>query len=301
MSANAIKPSKILLTTDFSESASCAFPYAMGLAKRHSSELVVLHVIPGQSEYVKDSEILKSYERISRENASEQLARIEFAGENDIPVRREITTAWSAKDGIIAFAKAEKPDLIVISTHGHGMVARLFLGSVARSVIAESPCPVLCVKCSGSGMLDEKREAIRIEKIMVPIDFSEDSRTAFKMAVEKAKEYDSQLHLMYVAHVDIPKELLTDDSRQYIELDETLHSHIYKRLQVFYREVDPSVEKVVTLVKKGSPAKQIAHYAESQSMDLIIMSRRGMGKNTYTLGGVVGRLLHETPCPTLVI
>ena len=60
MNKNAVKPAKILLTTDFSESASCALPYALGLARRHDSELVVLHVIVGDSEYVKDRDIHKS-------------------------------------------------------------------------------------------------------------------------------------------------------------------------------------------------------------------------------------------------
>ncbi len=301
MNQNTVVPAKILLTTDFSESASCALPYALGLAKRHGSELIVLHVIAGDSEYVKDRDIYKSYQRISREKAFEQLAAIEFAGKDDIKIRREITTGWSAKDGIVDFAKAEKPDLIIISTHGHGVVGRFFLGSVARSVTAEAPCPVLCVKCGESGMLDEKREEIHIERIMVPVDLSEDSRVALKLAVGYAKAYRAQLHLIYVVHVDVPPALLSDDSKEFFELDKKLHSRIYERLQAFHREVDPDVEKVVTMVEKGSPAKQIARYAESHEVDLILLSRKGLGRTPYTLGGVVGRLLHEANCPTLVI
>lgn len=301
MNANADKPSKILLTTDFSESASCALPYAVGLARRHGAELVILHVIVGDSEYVKDREIFKTYQRVSRENATEQLASLEFAGEKDIIIHREITTGWSAKDGIVDFAKAEKPDLIIISTHGHGVVGRFFLGSVARSVTAEAPCPVLCVKCGESGMLDENREEIQIARIMVPIDLSEESRVALKLAVKYAKAYQAELHLMYVVHVDVPEALLSDDSKECFELDEKLHSRIYQRLQNFHREVDPGVEKFVTMVEKGSPAKQIARYAGSQAVDLIILSRKGLGRTPYTLGGVVGGVLHEANCPTLVI
>ena len=301
MNKNSVKPAKILLTTDFSESASCAFPYALGLAKRHNSELVILHVIAGDSEYVKDREVFQSYQRISKEKAFAQLASIEFAGSEDIQFRREIATGWSAKDGIIGFAKAEKPDLIIISTRGHGVVGRFFLGSVARSVTAEAPCPVLCVKCDELGMLDEKKVEIQIARIMVPVDLSEESRVALKLAVEYAKAYQAQLHLMYVVHVDIPETILSDDAKGFFELDEKLHSHIYTRLQEFHREVDPGVEKVVTLVEKGSPAKQIARYAESHAVDMILLSRKGLGRTPHTLGGVVGSLLHEAHCPTLVI
>lgn len=301
MNKNGINPAKILLTTDFSESASCAFPFAMGLAKRHNSELVILHVIAGDSEYVKDREIFHSYQRMSQEKAFGQLARIELGGNDDIKIRREITTGWSAKDGIIDFAKAEEPDLIIISTHGHGVIGRFFLGSVARSVTADAPCPVLCVKCDESGMLDEKREEIQIARILVPIDLSEESRGALKLAAEYAKTYNAQLHLMYVVHVDVPMALFSDDTAGYFELDDKLHSLIYKRLQEFHREVGPGVERVVSLVEKGAPAKQIARYAESHEVDLIILSRKGLGRTPHTLGGVVGSLLHEASCPTLVI
>jgi nucleotide-binding universal stress UspA family protein len=47
---------------------------------------------------------------------------------------------------IIAAAKEEHCDLIVMATHGRGEVHRLLVGSVADKVIRMSPCPVLSVK-----------------------------------------------------------------------------------------------------------------------------------------------------------
>lgn len=301
MSVNTIEPAKILLTTDFSENAACAFPYAAGLARRHGSELVILHVTTGHSNYVEDNPIYHAYGRLSQDNARTQIQQVIIPGESEINVRRVIITSWSAKDGIVDFAKSEKPDLIVISTRGHGLVPRLVLGSVARSVIAEAPCPVLCVKCSETGMFDDKQQAIRIARIAVPIDLSEESRVALKLAAEYAKAYEAQLHLIYVVHFDVPEDFLPEDAREFLELDERLHASFYERLQEFCSEVDFSGEKVVTSVKKGSPAKQVAHYAESHSMDLIILSRKGLGRTPHTLGGMVGRLLHDANCPTLII
>lgn len=300
MTPNAVKPTKILLATDFSESASCAFPYAMQLAKRHGSEVVMLHVITGYADYARDNELLRSYAQVTRTDAQARLDQLEVAGEDAVAIRREIVTAWSAKDGIIAFAKAEKPDLIVMSTHGHGPVARFFLGSVARSVIAGAPCPVLCVKRDGSGMLGAGGEDLRIEHIVVPIDFSEDSRTALTLAADYARIYGAHLHLLYVVHVDIPLILVPEGSTRFLDLNDELRTDISGRLQEFQRDVDPTLENVVVIVEKGSPAKEIARYAESHAADLIVASRKGLGKTPHGFGCVAGRLLKEAHCPVLV-
>jgi nucleotide-binding universal stress UspA family protein len=48
----------------------------------------------------------------------------------------------------LAYAKAEAIDLIVMSTHGRGGVARLIYGSVATQVLRAAPCPVLVVRAN---------------------------------------------------------------------------------------------------------------------------------------------------------
>jgi nucleotide-binding universal stress UspA family protein len=47
---------------------------------------------------------------------------------------------------ILAGAKEQEVDLIVMATHGRGEVHRLLVGSVADKVIRFAPCPVLTVK-----------------------------------------------------------------------------------------------------------------------------------------------------------
>ena len=64
--------------------------------------------------------------------------------------------------------------------------------------------------------------------------------------------------------------------------------------------MDPAIDRVVSLVEKGSPAKQIARYAQAFEMDMIVLSRKGLGDSPHALGGVVERLLHDAPCPMLV-
>jgi nucleotide-binding universal stress UspA family protein len=47
---------------------------------------------------------------------------------------------------VVAYARDEAMDLIVLGTHGRSGVAHLFLGSVAERVVRTAPCPVLTVR-----------------------------------------------------------------------------------------------------------------------------------------------------------
>ena len=47
---------------------------------------------------------------------------------------------------IIKAAAKEKPHLVVMGTHGHGLIGRLVMGSVAQRVVADCSTPVLLVK-----------------------------------------------------------------------------------------------------------------------------------------------------------
>jgi nucleotide-binding universal stress UspA family protein len=46
---------------------------------------------------------------------------------------------------IIAYARENKIDLIVMGTHGRGAIAHMLLGSTTEKVVRKSPCPVLTV------------------------------------------------------------------------------------------------------------------------------------------------------------
>ncbi|MEO7254694.1 MAG: universal stress protein [Casimicrobium sp.] len=52
----------------------------------------------------------------------------------------------NAVDAIIAFVDSEKPDLIVMGTHGHSSLLNVVLGSVTTGVLSRCKVPVLLIR-----------------------------------------------------------------------------------------------------------------------------------------------------------
>ncbi len=111
-----------------------------------ADELVVLHVQPALSPRVKSmlgSDAVREYQE---EESAKVLKPIEkFLKNHSIP----FTTQWvvgSPVVEIIGTAKKKKAHMIVMGTHGHGLLGRALMGSVAQRVVADSDLPVLLVK-----------------------------------------------------------------------------------------------------------------------------------------------------------
>jgi nucleotide-binding universal stress UspA family protein len=57
----------------------------------------------------------------------------------------EVRTGSPATE-IVRYAKDRNIELIVMGTHGRGLVAHAVMGSVAEKVVRTAPCPVLTVR-----------------------------------------------------------------------------------------------------------------------------------------------------------
>ena len=58
--------------------------------------------------------------------------------------------AGDAGPMIVWVAEHEHADVIVVGSHGHGVLKRLVMGSVSQHVVNHAPCPVLLVRAPAS-------------------------------------------------------------------------------------------------------------------------------------------------------
>jgi nucleotide-binding universal stress UspA family protein len=139
---------KILLAADGSPYTKKALAFLVtheGVAGP-DDELVVLNVQPPVPPGVKGMVGASVVTDYHREEALKVIEPIkEFMGRHQIPFRC-LWVVGSAADEIVKAAGTEKAQMIVMGTHGYGVVARLVMGSVAQKVVAQSEVPVLLVK-----------------------------------------------------------------------------------------------------------------------------------------------------------
>jgi nucleotide-binding universal stress UspA family protein len=142
---------RILVATDFAESAERALACAVQLARRHGAELILLHVymdLPAYPEITAGQvEAIYEEQRGWIEAALERRAR---AARGEGLLARSMLRTGPAASTIAETANEEGADLLMIGSHGRSGLDRLILGSVAERVVRLATCPVLVVKSAAA-------------------------------------------------------------------------------------------------------------------------------------------------------
>lgn len=142
----------ILVATDGSAASEHAAQLAVDLARTHGAKLTAVFVVDPYP-YMGVGEInplgFQAYMSAAQQHAASAHAQVEALckrGGATIALQARLVENVGAATGIVETAKTEEADLLVIGSHGRSGLARLFLGSVATKVVAESPIPVLVTR-----------------------------------------------------------------------------------------------------------------------------------------------------------
>ena len=156
-----IEIKRILVPLDGSPLAEKALPLATTLAQKFECQIILLQVlhflIPTVSApYQHFPGWVVENRKYARQEAERYLqACQDELRQQGLEVKillREISPA----EDIIDVATTEQVDLIVMSTHGLGGLARWAIGSVADKVARHSPCPVFLVRQDGVNRRSEE-------------------------------------------------------------------------------------------------------------------------------------------------
>ncbi|NWG03938.1 MAG: universal stress protein [Syntrophaceae bacterium] len=142
----------ILFCTDFSEVAKAALPFAIDMTKKYGATLHVIHVYQDPehlAEYSISSNIQMDWIRVARGLGTEAEKKLRELAEE---ISKEVKPCQSKLlrgrpyTEIIRYAKENKMDLIVLSSHGLSGWEHILFGSTAERVLRESPCHVLVIR-----------------------------------------------------------------------------------------------------------------------------------------------------------
>jgi len=138
----------ILVPVDFSAYAEKAVCWALALAERWRSRLLLLHVVPIPSyppmlmgTYFNPANFAASLRAEAEARLKEFVTSL---GKTKVPVETQVIVGEPFHD-ICCVAEQEQADLIVMGTQGRTGLQHLLLGSVAERVVRHAPCPVLVV------------------------------------------------------------------------------------------------------------------------------------------------------------
>ncbi len=141
-----------------------------------------------------------------------------------------------------------------------------------------------------------------IKKVLVPVDFSDYSKSALNYAVDFAKHFNAQLFLIYVVEpviyppdfsmgqIAVPSIDLDMDKRAKEELENLVQKQIPKELTT------------KTIVKTGKPFVEIIDTASEINADIIIIATHGhSGVEHILFGSTAEKIVRKAPCPVLTL
>ena len=152
---------KILVTTDFTPNSEFAFKHAVMLARRNDAKIYLLHVLPQVDSSMRSylssvmgENQLEEFEQNNMGKAKEKMtenlnafAKKELADfpEDFARFAGTIVAIGHPVVKILEEANRLDVDLIVMGTHGKGLIEQAFLGSVAEKVLKKSTRPVFVI------------------------------------------------------------------------------------------------------------------------------------------------------------
>jgi nucleotide-binding universal stress UspA family protein len=289
----------VVVGYDGSPGARLALEWAIETARRDDRPLTLVHCVglsmtPAFRAYDPGVHV-HAYEELSHgvlteaiEIASKELDR------NDI---RPLSATGNTSAELVRVSP--QADLLVTGSRGHGTISSGLLGSTSYAVTAHAQCPAVVVR--GPSVI----HAGRSHPVVVAFDDSRPARTALRTAIQVAAAAEAQLHVVSVDNVGgLEAWPETDTVLGREEVVESMHRQVEKSLRDVVDETaraHPGLD-VRTGVVTGPAGRAIAGYADDVEAGLIVMGSRGHGGFTgMLLGSVSHRVIHDAPCPVMVM
>ncbi len=231
---------KILVPVDFSNRCLRMIADAKALAAIYGAELTLLHVvnpmysfpataISGPAMVPVPASVIAD-----RQKQLDQFAADELQG---VPVRRFVYEGDTV-DQVAGFVQSENVNLIVMPTHGYGMVRRFLIGSVTAKVLHDVACPVF----TGVHLDHHEAGTAAFAHILCAVDLLAQSRAVLSWAGQFASDCGARLDLV---HATASAERLSDAAAEL----ETLQDEVgVKASEVYLREGE-AVHTVCSVAK----------------------------------------------------
>lgn len=274
----------LLVPVDFSVTSKLALRFAAELAKQSHASLTLLHVVPTLlgGRFLPNTLLRKTAEKDLNQLAKKYLRHLPH---------QILIEEGSAFQQICKIAEAKKADMVIMSTHGYTGYKHTLLGSTAERVVRYSPCPTFVL---GPSVRSPKAQ---FKNILLPVDFSKNSKLLLNYAVKFAKSNRARLSLCHTVELPLYPPQAGPDMDT---LKRSMVKQAQAKLKALAQKLPPGMGSSQS-VRVGDAFDEIAQEARARKSDLIIISTHGYtGIQYMILGSTTEKVLRSAPCPVLV-
>lgn len=137
-------------------------------------------------------------------------------------------------------------------------------------------------------------------KILVPQDFTNVARRPVELARELAAVTQGEVIVLSVVDDSFPNPDVFSFQMPWADYHRHLRDAATRKLNALVEQVGVPGARVQ--VVRGKPAAKIVEYASQEKCDLIVMATQGTrGLRQALLGSVARRVVHEAPCPVMLV
>lgn len=135
------------------------------------------------------------------------------------------------------------------------------------------------------------------DKILIPSDGSEGAEVAVDHAIELAKKFDSEIHVIFVVdkRASPGQEPASSPLTQFRKIGEDI-------TEMISEEIQEENLTAVTEVTRGVPHEEITNYADENGIDLITMGTKGRtGLDRMLIGSTTEKVVRASNVPVMTI
>jgi nucleotide-binding universal stress UspA family protein len=260
-----------------------ALALAGSLQRVFASEIVAVHAFALDDNIGRGAD--GEYERVIHDRAVE-VARGEVE-RTGVSARPFVVADRSPGRALHHAATAHEAGLIVVGSAHRGRVGRVLAGDVSAGTLHGAPCPVL-VAPRGYG-----EHGGELSTIGVGFDGSPESRAALEFGHRIAEAVGARLRVICVVVAPDPG----GPAQEWAERAHRRRAEAEERLAAALADLGEIASGALPV---GDPARELAD--EAHDLDLLVTGSRGYGPvRRLMLGSTSTKLVHEAPCPVLVL
>lgn len=142
-----------------------------------------------------------------------------------------------------------------------------------------------------------------LHRLLVPIDFSANSKNALLYSSALAQPFDAELHLLYVIEPIIysPDFSMGQIALPSIDTHEMEVRSREEMQKLVKTQLPDSIRSKIT-VRIGKPFSEIIDYAKQEDIDVIVISSHGHSSVEHILfGSTSEKVVKKAPCPVLTL